>query len=40
MYGYQPNFTIFASSRSNILAVDKHLDQLKEAQMDAEAKKR
>lgn len=37
MYGYQPDFTIPASGRSNIFAVDKHLDQLKEAQTDAEA---
>lgn len=37
MYSYQPNFTIPASSCSNISAVDKRLDQLKEARMDAEA---
>lgn len=37
MYGYQPDFTISAGGRSNIPAVDKHLDQLKEARVDAEA---
>lgn len=37
MYSYQPDFTIPAGHRSNIPAVDKHLDQLKEARTDAEA---
>lgn len=37
MYGYQPDFTIPAGGRSNIPAVDKRLDQLKEARVDTEA---
>lgn len=37
IYGYQPDFTIPASGRSNIPTVDKRLDQLKEARTDAEA---
>lgn len=37
MYSYQPDFTIPASSRSNILAVDECLNRLKEARTDAEA---
>lgn len=37
MYGYQPDFTILASSYSNIPTVDECLDWLKEARTDAEA---
>lgn len=37
IYGYQPDFTIPAGGRSNIPAVDKRLDRLKEARTDAEA---
>lgn len=37
MYGYQPDFTIPASGRSNIPTVDKCLNQLKEAWTNTEA---
>lgn len=37
MYGYQPNFTIPASGRSNIPAVNERLNRLKETRTDTEA---